>query len=111
MVRMSVATHRHALMYQEATKDSISLAMRTACGAVNGGHIWIDQQHADFVENPLAKTDEVYRAIVLNSAVLKDATCLAAVVGAAQQVAYPVSIVFSSGGSLAAHFHFYAKNK
>ena len=87
--RSSIGARRHALAYQEASKDKVTNAIRSACSSVNAGQIWVSPNHPNSVEDPLAKTDAVYRSIVLDSDVLKSQPCLIAIVDVSRQFLTP----------------------
>ena len=108
--RLAVGTSRHALNYQEHSKDVFTQYVRAGCSGVNNGKIWILEHDPRFVADRMATSDQVYRYVVLDGAVLDDPTCLAQVTNAARRVSYAISIAFSKGDGKVAYFYFPAKD-
>jgi hypothetical protein len=104
--RMSVATYRHALDHPEAPKDTLGRQIRDACRGEGAKGIWVTKQDSRFVPDPRASSGDVYRYIVLDATLLKDVTCVAAVVTASKAAPYPVQIVFSRDGEEEGNLYF-----
>ena len=83
--RMSVGTYRHALNHPEAGKDTLAGEIRAACGEVSR-RFWVNADDQRYVTDPRAHSNEVYRYIVLDAALLAAPPCTSRIVRAAADV-------------------------
>jgi hypothetical protein len=103
--RMSVGTYRHALNHPEAGKDTLVSEIRAGCGEVSR-RFWVNADDQRYVADPRAHSNEVYRYIVLDGALLAAPPCMSRIVRAAGDVRYPVQVVFTRDGREVANFYF-----
>ncbi len=107
--RTSVASYRHALNFQEPSKDELQTEINASCRTVNEGRIWVVKGDKKYIRDPFASSPQVYRYLVLDSTVLKNEACIFAIINASKRIKYSVSLVFSNEGTQVANFHFFNK--
>ncbi len=109
--RMTVGSYRHALNHPEYSEDTFSQQITGACKGVNNGNIWIANNDPRYVPDRMATSNNVYRYIVLDSAILNDSVCLVQVINAAANVSYPISIALSGYNARFGRFSLFVENK
>ena len=110
--RVAVGSARHALNFQEATKDIFTQSTREACRHVNSGKVWIRPGDPRYAHDRHAASADVYRYIVLDSQTLQDSSCLNAFVATAARAPYSTLIAFSDKSGLEiANFFFFKEQK